>query len=248
MKVYGICAYDIDTVVREVSRARYDGNVGLKSLADCSNSKGPRATFTLRTLDSTAGRPGAMGNPRQTGTGPNGTRRSISACWHAHWDVIEALLERYPDAQVVSGFVMREVVVRYTRDTFRKVALATAHLNMGSATDPFTRPQCCECDHSRYSDVSPYPDLSLTPYQLRALQALQQARLRDPLAPENEPEPDLSGYEHNHREDGTPDSRCSYLAGLPAALPWKPDERHAVVPGSGTVGNTLDKITELVGE
>jgi hypothetical protein len=242
MKVYGISAYDIDTVVTEVSRARYDGNVIVKSLSDCSNSKGPRATFTLRTLNSAAGARGAIGNPRGPGSGPTGMRRAIGACWHAHFDVIEALLERYPNARIMSGFMMRGVVVRYTRDTFREVALTTAHLIMGNAFEPITRPQCCECDHTRYTDVPPFADLSLTP---DAMEAFQATRHRDQP---NEPEPDLSGYSHNHRQASAPDSRRPYLEGLPAAAPWTSEQRHEIVPGSGSVGDTLDKITALVGE
>lgn len=162
MKVYGASPYDVERVVDEVSRESYAGNLILKSLANQSNSKGPRATFTLRVLDSRAGQRGAVGNPNRTGSGPNGMGRRIGACWHAHWDVIERLLQRFPDARVTSGFRLRGVAVSYTAATFRRTALETAHLNVGGWDRSVTLPQCCGCDHSRYTDAEPdaRPELS----------------------------------------------------------------------------------------
>lgn len=269
MKVYGASAYDVDTVVSEVSRARYDGNLILKSVADCSNSRGARATFTLRVVDSHAGRPGAIGIPGHPGHGPRGLkRRSNAACWHAHWDVIEELFRRFPDARVTSGFRLRDVAVQYTAATFRETALATAHLNVRSWDEPTTMPMCCECDHARYSDVEPVvdPSLSASAYRPGRMPtvpswmpgAFARATYRHTAYAEDvetgyagdnggdaEPWADLSGYAVNHREEGCPDTGKTYpWDAIPAAVPWRP----RVKPGSDTVGDTLAVIDTVIAE
>lgn len=152
MFVYGVSLIDIHRVVRDVSSALYDGNIAVRTGEDRSNRAGPRATFTLRATD-TAGC-GAKGSASAfgKGTGPNGRRRTISACWHAHYDVLAELFGRFPAARVVTA------IATYTALTFRDRALATAYLNIGSQLCPVTAPDCCECDHSEYVGTSDYVD------------------------------------------------------------------------------------------
>ncbi|MEU0509298.1 hypothetical protein [Amycolatopsis sp. NPDC006125] len=147
MFVYGVSLADIHSVVRDVSSALYDGNITVRTGEDRSNRVGPRATFTLRTTD-TAGS-GAKGSASAfgKGTGPNGRRRTISACWHAHYDALAELFARFPAARVVTA------IATYTAPTFRERALATARLNVGSQLYPVTAPDCCECDHTDYVDT-----------------------------------------------------------------------------------------------
>lgn len=146
MFVYGVPYTDVHNVVRDVSSSLYDGNIIVRTGEDRSNRAGARATFTLRTTD-TAG-PGAKGSASAfgKGTGPKGRRRTISACWHAHYDVLAELFARFPAARVVTA------IATYTAPTFRDRALETSYLNVGSQLFPVTAPDCCECDHADYVD------------------------------------------------------------------------------------------------
>lgn len=267
MKVYGASADDVNTVIRDVSRDLYDDNLIVKSCEDRGNSRGPRAIFTLQVLDSHAGRPGAIGVPGRTGNGPHGMkRRSNSACWHAHWDVIEELLRRYPDARVTSGFRLRDVAVQYTAATFRETALATAHLNVHTWAGPTTMPECCECDHSRYTDEPPTVDTELSRPAYRAD--------REPTVPSWMPGSaaratyrpgEATAYLDAGRDtlgyqpwDGRLPATVGYGASAASiephgvypldvvkpAAPWTP----RVKPGSATVGDTLDEIDKHLSE
>lgn len=265
MKIYGASASEVYDAIHAVSHLLYDGNLVAKSCEDRSNSKGGRATFTLQVIDSHRGRPGAIGVPGHTGNGPHGMkRRSNAACWHAHWDVIEELLRRFPDARITSGFRLRDVAVTYTADTFRETALATAHLDVGRV-ESITMPRCCECDHTRYTDVPPEVDSSLSapayrPGRERTIPSWMpgsharavyryddsddSAAVETDYAATNggqhEPEADLSGYYVNHREDGTGSGTYPWDA-IPPARPW-------VKPGSAGVGDTLALIDSLTGD
>jgi hypothetical protein len=146
MFVYGVPFVDVDHVVRDVSVSLYGGNIAIRTGNDRSNRAGPHSRFTLQTVD-TAGQ-GAKGSGHGSGTGPKGLRRTISACWHAHYDVLAELLRRFPDARIVTA------LATYTSETFRTRALSTAGLNMGSQMYPVTAPECCVCDHSEYTDLN----------------------------------------------------------------------------------------------
>lgn len=129
MYVKGVSADDIRTVVDDVSARLFDGNVTIKDSRDQSNSRGARASFTLKVSNSHG--PGA----RTSWTG----RHMPVACWHAHWHVLDALLAKYPHAEV------RTAMAVYTHDTFRERAADTAHRNIGSLFAPTTMPELCEC-------------------------------------------------------------------------------------------------------
>lgn len=144
MFVYGVSFIHVYRVVRDVSSALYDGNISVRTGEDRTNGAGPRATFTLRAHDTTG--PGAKGSASAfgKGTGPKGRRRTISACWHTHYDVLAELFARFPAARVVTK------IATYTAPTFRDRALETSHLNVGSELFPVIAPDCCECDHTDY--------------------------------------------------------------------------------------------------
>jgi hypothetical protein len=183
-------------------------------------------------------------------------RNSLRACWHAHWDVIEELLRRYPDARVVSGYLARKPIV-YTAATFKEAALATAHLNVGSRTQPATMPECCECDHCLYSsepayvlDDEPTQTSHTTPARTDSSEG-QSRYQRGYDVPVNAyghgpgREGDLSGYSYRPSGQSSPDPKHRYLLdGLPAAPVWTP----RVTPGSATVADTLDEIDNALSE
>lgn len=250
MKVFEVSASDIDYVVRTVSRDKYGGNLALKSLEPCDNAAGPRARFTIRVLDGAAGQPGARGNPRLTGTGPHGMRRGFAACWHAHWDVIEALLTRYPGVRVVSGLRLDGRSVVYTAATFRETALRTAHLDIGTSYTPVTMPECCECDHSLYTRVPALVDSSVTGQHTPATAApayqvtdhdddpFRYNRESDRLALARA-DAHVAYTESYDGSDFKPDTSVPYLDGLPPAQPWRKY-------GSETVAETLGEIDKLI--
>lgn len=152
MFVYGVSLTDVYRVVRDVSNDLYDGNITVRTGEDRSNRAGSRATFTLRTTDTAGCGAKASASAFGKGTGPNGRRRTISACWHAHYDVLAELFARFPAARVVTA------IATYTAPTFRVRALATAYLNIGSQLHPVTAPNCCACDHTNYVDDFDHAD------------------------------------------------------------------------------------------
>jgi hypothetical protein len=234
MKVFGVSAYDVHMVIRDVSQARYEGNLIPKSCQDRSNASGPRALFTLRVVDSHSGKRGAIGSPGRKGTGPRGMKRSISACWHAHWDVIEEMLRRYPGARVVSGFQLSGVSVQYTAETFRETALTTARVNVGSRDAPVTMPQCCDCDHTLYSDIPPEVDPLLYPHAAGS----------------------EMGREYENTTYSAGDTGAYVYGGVDCAgggtgaYPWDqiPPARPWVKPGSLGVDDTLALIDSVTGD
>jgi hypothetical protein len=67
-------------------------------------------------------------------------RRSVSACWHAHRDVLTLLFARYPMAEV------RTTYAAYLgAQSFADRFLATARTNIGSAYNPVVLTELCEC-------------------------------------------------------------------------------------------------------
>lgn len=255
MKVYGASVRDIETVVADVSRRAYDGNLIIRTSADHSNRRGPRAAFTLRVLDSTAGRPGAIGNARYPGNGPNGYRRNgLSACWHAHWDVIEELFRRFPKAWVRSGLRLDNKSVVYRAATFRDMALRTAHVNLGTAYEPVTMPQCCECDHSRYSNEAPVAHNTTAVHASRDYDPddfVGDDDIADYTPDDDDPlayrpwDGRLPSTELFGGNGFTPTPGAAYpLDVVKPAQPWVP----RVKPGSDTVGDTLSVIDDVLDE
>ena len=144
MIVYGATLQEVTDVVAKASAEHYAGNIAVRTGEDRSNSRGGRATFTLRALDTSDAGPGAKGSASwsSSGTGPNGLRRTIAACWHAHYDVLAALFAAYPDARVNTA------MARYEAAQFHDTAMVTAWRNVGAPIAPITPLECCECDHT----------------------------------------------------------------------------------------------------
>lgn len=138
MKVYGANRSDVESIVRDISAANYGGNLRVKDSRDNSNSRGPRAMFTMCVRDSAG--PGAK-TGFSPGRGHNGRRRTTGACWHSHWDVLAELFRRFPQARVVTA------LATYTGQTFHDAALATRDRNVGSMMDPVTISSMCACSH-----------------------------------------------------------------------------------------------------
>lgn len=138
MKVYGASQTAVESIVRSISAANYDGNLVVKDSRDNSNSRGPRATFTMCVRDSAG--PGAK-TGFSPGRGHNGRRRTTGACWHTHWDVLAELFRQFPQARVTTA------LATYTAETFHDAALATRDRNVGSMVDPVTISSMCACEH-----------------------------------------------------------------------------------------------------
>lgn len=149
MKVYGLNADDVRGAVAHVSRCRYGGNLELKSIEDCSNSRGKRATFTLRVADSQG--MGAKGSASfmQRGNGPNGLRATVAACWHAHYDVIYELAKTYiDDWDTLDGFRVVTALATYKARSLqgiREQMADTASINVGAPIAPTSMTDLCDC-------------------------------------------------------------------------------------------------------
>lgn len=122
---------EIFTIVDRVSNGMYGGNIIVKH----SNRHSPNViTLTIRALYSN--RLGA----RRSYSG----RRSISACWHAHRDVIRAILTRYPEATITTGLLGP---IRYEGlQHFEATYPDTGSIDIGSMFQPAQIADLCECD------------------------------------------------------------------------------------------------------
>lgn len=141
MYVTGVSLADVELIVRAVSATHYGGNIEIRTSAHISRN---RCRFTLRTID-TAGS-GARGSSgwSSNGTGPRGLRRTVAACWHVHYRVLDVLFSQYPAARVTTR------VARYDADNFHDAAMDTSYENVGAPICPRTAPECCECDHQLF--------------------------------------------------------------------------------------------------
>ena len=126
MIVTGVTFADIQAIVEHVSRTKYDGDLEIKEGHDLSRN---RASFTIRARNS------AAHGARRSWQG----RRTVAACWHAHWDVLAVLLEKHPHATV------KTAMATYTADTFEDRALDTATISIGSMMQPTYMPELCNC-------------------------------------------------------------------------------------------------------
>lgn len=132
MIIRGIPADEFERIVKEISTDKYAGNVVLKTY---DPKQLPRAgwfiNFTLRVKDSHG--PGFR-------YGFSG-RHTISACWHVHWDVLEALFEEFPDARFKSAFYSAN-----GQDDWENKAAESAYRNVGSPMYPRYASEMCDCD------------------------------------------------------------------------------------------------------
>lgn len=119
-------AQALATIVEEVSDAAYGGN--LKVQAETLSAR--RTRFTLKVKNSRA--QGA----HRSGSG----RRTVSACWHAHRDVMHALFYVDASARIASGMAKYEGF-----DSFRSIFARTYYRNVGSLHSPQSYGALCDC-------------------------------------------------------------------------------------------------------
>lgn len=71
--------------------------------------------------------------------------RSPAACYHVHYDVIQALLAAYPQARIATA------LATYTIDTFEHKAGDLADADVGSTAEPLRFADACLCEAERLS-------------------------------------------------------------------------------------------------
>lgn len=132
MEIKGVTLDDFRTIVQMVSNTRYSGNVEIyeRDAKDLHGVRAPRIRARLSTKDSRG--PGA----RRSWNG----RHMRAACWHAYRDVLAELFRLYPDAVVKTGMSKYE-----GRAGFLANYPATGRQNIGSAFQPATMPELCDC-------------------------------------------------------------------------------------------------------
>ena len=122
----------------EIVGDEYGGNLKVNNPVERLTNRGPRVQWTLRTKN-TAG-PGAAGSAshQSSGSGPNGLRRTVSACYHAHYDVFQALFK-------VGATRIKTKLADYRPETLAELAFQVGRRNSGAPIWPITMPECCEC-------------------------------------------------------------------------------------------------------
>jgi len=124
MKIKGITESQLEQATREASTALYDGNVELRNV----EHHGPWTHFKLRVNDC-----------HKPGTHLGHQRRTVSACWHAHRDVMRAIFRLAPDALLVTALARYE-----GSEGFEHEFPATGYANVGSMMKPRARHEACE--------------------------------------------------------------------------------------------------------
>jgi hypothetical protein len=127
MRVKGITAEQLKTIVNNISYGAYDGNVIFNRDPD---TIGNFHHFTLRVKDSSG--PGA----RQSARG----RKTVSACWHVHRDIMRAIFGAFPDAILVSALARYDGKAGFLADFAE-----TGNINVGSMLEPRRMRDCCNC-------------------------------------------------------------------------------------------------------
>ncbi len=131
MKIKGITKQQLTAAVVTAGIEFYDDNLMFNREPE---QQGQWLHFTLRVKDSH--KPGAG----RSSSYHNRGHRQVSACWHAHRDVMRAIFRTAPDALLVTALARYEGT-----DSFEHEFPATGTLNVGPPIDPITRQECCEC-------------------------------------------------------------------------------------------------------
>jgi hypothetical protein len=121
-------AVQVSEIVRRISEKMYGGNL---YAVKCERISARRTRFTLKVRDSKE-----IGAHRSSSG-----RRTVSACWHAHRDVMHAIFYVDPSASLTSGLVRYEGL-----DSFLDRYLSTYHHNAGSMMSPVPYGSLCSCD------------------------------------------------------------------------------------------------------
>jgi hypothetical protein len=135
MLISGLPLGEFERITQQVSDALYAGNLTVHQDAHPMSGNRCRARVVPRDSHETGARRSWSG------------RRGPWACWHAYRDVLIVLFEQYPDARVTTA------LAHYRgRDGFSRDYPATGLRNVGSAVEPVTMPQLCDCPDDRRAD------------------------------------------------------------------------------------------------
>lgn len=126
MKLYGVTEHELQAIIETISRVQYAGNLQLAY----SEPKRNHVEFTLRVQDSKG--PGHR-------LGFSG-RQMVSACWHAHRDVMRKIFDKHPNARLISAFATYDGADDFVRSFER-----TGSRNVGSMVEPRYYREMCEC-------------------------------------------------------------------------------------------------------
>jgi hypothetical protein len=136
MRIKGISEQDLRAAVKTAGAEFYDNNLTFNRHPE---KDGNWLHFTLRVHDSKG--PGAGRSASHFNRG----RRLISACWHAHRDVMRAIFKLAPDALLITALARYEGT-----DGFEHEFPMTGTQNVGPPIDPIARQDCCECYSGDY--------------------------------------------------------------------------------------------------
>lgn len=128
MYIWNVPYGDLIRIVDNVSQEKYQGNVIFNRTPE---QNGRSLVFTLRCNDSKG--PGHR-------IGRSG-RRMVSACWHVHRDVMQAIFDVFPNARIKSS------VADYRgTDDFERSFPDTYYKNIGSQIEPTYFGDACDCE------------------------------------------------------------------------------------------------------
>lgn len=134
MHIFGVSADDARKALIGVGDVKYDRNLRVKDACDKSTRNGPRCTITIGVQSS------FERGARRSASG----RRVAAACWHAHYDVMLAILDINPEARITTGRIGK--IVYNGREDFLQIAPDTAHINVGNAWHFVRIANLCECE------------------------------------------------------------------------------------------------------
>lgn len=128
MRITGIESRELRAAVAKAGAEFYDDNLTFRREPE---RKGNWLHFTLGVNDSHE--PGAH-------RAAVSNRRTASACWHAHRDVMRAIFRLAPNA------ILHTQLATYRgSEGFEHEFPATGTANAGSIMDPQQRQHCCDC-------------------------------------------------------------------------------------------------------
>ena len=126
MKLYGITEDQLIDAIAKVSHDSYERNLTANIVRHKTYLQ-----WTLRVQDSRG--PGA----HRAASG----RRTCSACWHAHFDVMQAIFLLNPDAKIVTAMARYDGI-----EDFLAKYRATGDWQVGSRMQPASYGDLCECE------------------------------------------------------------------------------------------------------
>jgi hypothetical protein len=140
MQITGVSESQFRFIVDKVSRAKYEGNVIIRELADLHGVRRPRIRVSLRTVTGKGSDRDSCAPGSRRSASIYSERRMPVACWHVFRDVFAELFEQHPTAIVRTAFATYN-----GRDGFESNYRATGNRNIGSAMYPRTMPELCDC-------------------------------------------------------------------------------------------------------